>query len=313
MADYNYGVLQPVVTADEIRSTETVTIALRLLKEVGTNLTIQPFPMELTPEDWQKYLDIAESEGVSIIGKIAPIDWNPDPEDLTPILDILDVVGDHPALYGFQYLHEPLEVFTIAEIQQMYSTIKAAHPNVRLVAFWSGEIREDADFAEGLCDICVVNLKPFQEDPGTSLEDGLDRIALAAPVVARQAPNTELWSTAQVWAPAGGGQRGFRVPAPEEMETLYVDLRDNYPLGGFMWEVWAFEGEPDTLSSEALADQRGMVRSIYDRTIARLEDRIAEQEEQIATEQDELAAQQDLIEALEEQVTAQSDQWGETW
>jgi hypothetical protein len=262
-----YGVMQPVSGAD-VRSPQAIAQAMRDLRALGSTMTLQLFDPEHTPQDWRNYLDVAQQEGMLVIGRLGPVDWNPDPNDLSPILDVLAEVADHPALYGFVYLHEPWEVMTTTQMQGIYQELKAAHPNARLGVIWSGEIEKasrrgnpDRVFTDGLCDICIVNQKAFQNDPQLAERQGLGRLAASAPVVLSEDPDAELWSTVQVWAPPGdGGPRGFRVPSPEEMVALYCSVQQSHDLAGFMWASWTLPMENiSPLASDALSAQRDAV------------------------------------------------------
>ncbi len=276
--DFYYGLIQPVATADEIRSPEIVAQAMREIKDLGGNMVLQLFMPELPPEAWKSYLDAAQQEGMLVVGRIGPSDWNPDPADLSPILDVLAVVADHPALYGFVYLHEPWEVFTTAQMQAMYREIKAAHPDLRLGVIWSGEIERSVrrpdprrEYTDDLCDLCIVNLKAFQNDPAGGYEDGLRRMQNSAPVIQEVTPDAELWSSVQVWAPPEDqeNRRGFRVPSPEEMEELFCTLKPTYPLHGFLWASWELDLlNVETLADPGLAEQRQAVRDVYETCVA---------------------------------------------
>jgi hypothetical protein len=269
-ASFYYGVFQPVSTVDDIRSSAKVAGEMQQIKALGANVTGQVFDPELSSDDWRK--DVAQQEGFFILAGIGPVARNPDPADLSPLLNILAAVGDHPALYGFIYLHEPWEEFDTSQMRAMYREIKAAHPNVRLAVFWSGEIGKseqaldpNRQFTDDLCDICIVNLKPFQTNPTQEERQGLGRMQGAASVIEEQDPDAELWSSAMVWSPPGGGRRGFRVPSPAEMETLFCALRRDYPLRGFVWETWTIDKPNEgTLASPELTEQRQAVRHIHE-------------------------------------------------
>jgi hypothetical protein len=271
-AGFYYGVLQLASTVDDIRSPERLAHEMQRTKALGANLVAQVFPPELSPDDWRTFLDVAQQEELFVLGKIGPGADNPDPTDLSPILNILRVVGDHPALYGYIYLHEPWEEFDNAQMLAMYREIKAAYPHVRLGVFWSGEIglseqrgNSNQRFTDGLCDVCIVNLKPFQSDPTEEERQGLGRMRDAASVILERDSDAEIWSSAQVWSRPGGGRRGFRVPSPDEMETLFCTLRRDYPLRGFLWETWTIDKPNEgTLASAELRQQREAMRRIYD-------------------------------------------------
>jgi len=87
----------------------------------------------------------------------------------------------------------------------------------------------------------------------------------SASVVLERDSDAELWSSAHVWSPPGGGARGFRVPSPAEMETLFCTLRQDYPLRGFLWERWTVDKPNEgALADPELTEQRQAVRDIYD-------------------------------------------------
>jgi hypothetical protein len=267
--EFYYSIIQPIATADEGRSPEIIHQALQDIKALGANAVYQVFPLELTLAEWESYLDAARQEGLSVLAAPGWISKNPDPTDLSPILEILNVVADHPALYGLTYLHEPWEMFTTQQIQAMYQEIKASYPSVRLAVVWSGEIarfnRGKRQFTDGLCDICIINMKAFQVNATKSEEDGLERMRISAGVIQTKDPDAELWSSVQIWAPPGGGKRGFRVPEPAEMMSLFCTIKQSYPLRGFMWAAWKIDKQNQgTLASPELTDQRQAVRDTYD-------------------------------------------------
>jgi hypothetical protein len=271
VADFFYGVMQPVSAVTDIRSPAQVGEAMRHIKALGSNITLQLFQQELTAEDWQIYLDVAQQEGMLVIGRLGPPDWNPDPADLSPILDVLALVAEHPALYGFVYLHEPWEVMDTSQMQDIYHEIKGHYPTLRLGVIWSGEIEKSIrrldplrQYTADLCDICIINLKAFQNDPQSAEDQGLNRLKVSAEVIQAITPEVELWSSVQVWAPLDGGRRGFRVPQPDEMATLFCAIKAAYPLRGFMWASWALDmPEAPTLDSSELMAQRQAVGDIY--------------------------------------------------
>jgi hypothetical protein len=272
MDDFYYGIAQLVDNPNDFRSPEILAEQMQQIKALGVNAILQAFPPELTAADWQMYLDLAQQEELVIIGKIGPVSWNPNPEDLSPILDLLSVVSKHPALYGFFYLHEPWELYANDQIQTMYREIKAIHPYLRLGVGLSGGIGKyntrNRKFADEICDICFVNLKSFQNDPQKSESQGVVRLDQAAAIIQRVDPDAELWSSTQIWAPPGGGQRGFRIPSPEEMETLFCKLKQTYPLQGFFWEVWTFDKPTEgALSEPEAAEKREAVREIHERCV----------------------------------------------
>lgn len=266
---FQYGVIQPVATLDEARSPDIIRANLQQIAALNSNTVYQVFPEGMMPEEWRAYLDIAQEEGLSVLVGPSWISENPNPDDLSPVLSMLDAFGDHPALRGFVYLHEPWEMFTTAEIQAMYSIIKAEHPDVPLAVFWSGELQKgnqgDRTFTDGLCDICIVNLKAFQEDPQLSDYQSLERMAVSAPIIAANDPDAELWSSTQVWAPPDGGRRGFRVPSAAEMEELLCTLTAEYPLQGYLWSAWQMDkATTGTLADSELAIQREAIPTIYE-------------------------------------------------
>ncbi len=273
-SSFAYGMGQPIATLAELQSEEQLTATFRDIKALGINMLVQVFPAQATPDDWKRFLDVAQQEGLLVMGKLGPIPWNPDPNDLSPIMNMLAVVGDHPALYAFQYLHEPWEVLTTPQMQQIYQTIKASHPNLRLGVSWSGEIgisqrrpQATRTFTDGLCDVCLVNLKAFQNNPGFAQQQGLGRIQESADVIRVADPDAELWSSAQVWAPTEdkNNPRGFRIPTADEMQDLFCSVKETYSLEGFFWETWTFDKPTEgTLSQPEASGNKQRVRAIYE-------------------------------------------------
>ncbi len=162
-------------------------------------------------------------------------------------------------------------------MQGIYQQIKAAHPTVKLGVIWSGEISKAArkndpnrTFTDGLCDICLVNLKAFQEDPRASEKDGIARLQQSVQVLQQVDPTAEIWSSAQVWAPEDGGRRGFRVPEPAEMEALLCTVNADQALTGFLWASWTLPLPGiHAIADSELTPQREAVQSSYQSCIAR--------------------------------------------
>ena len=271
--DFFYGIMLPVATSDDLRDLAKVREAFQQIRSFGANVTFQVFPPEITPDEWKAYLDVAAEEGVRVIGKIGPPGWNPDPNDSSPLMNVLDVVGEHPALYGFAYLHEPWEVMNTPQMQALYKEIKATHPDTRLVIYWSGQLsrfnKRDKIFTDGLCDICSVDMKSFQNDPVLEQSQGIQRVTDGVQVIQQIDPDAQIWSLTQVWAPPNnGGVRGFRVPDPSEMKDLFCTLRREYPLKGFQWAAWRMDApNTGTLADPQLAPQREMIKQIYDECV----------------------------------------------
>ncbi len=271
-ANFSLGVAQIGGTVEELRSPDYLREQMQAVRELGITTILQAFPPELTPEDWTLILDIAAEEGLSIAGKPGPVDWNPAPDDLSRITELLAVIGDHPALYSLMYLHEPWELYTTAEIQQMYREIKEQFPDVRLGIALSGGLdrstQPDRSFADDMCDLCLVNLKPFQADPAMAAFQGADRLVQAFAVIPKEDPDAEIWSSAQVWAPVGGGRREFQVATPDEMTALFCAIIQQYPVRGFFWEVWTFDKDTvGTLREPDGAEMRQAVRDSYEQCV----------------------------------------------
>ena len=267
---FYYGVVQVLANAEQFRSRDEIADRMQQIKALGGSIVLQEFPPELTVEEWKSYLDVAQQEGLRVSAKPGPIAWNPEPNDLSPIYEILDGVAGHPALYAFHYLHEPFELYTTEQIQGMYRAIKERYPEVRLGVGLSGTLgrfRTDParQFADDICDLCLVNMKAFQADAGRSNNQGLARLLASAPIIAQADPDAELWSSVQIWEPRNPMRREFRVPSPEEMQSLFCTLRAQLPeLRGFLWETWDIDvPNQGTLKDEALAPQRQMAETIY--------------------------------------------------
>jgi hypothetical protein len=255
--------------------------ALSQMKALGITTVIQTFPESLLggPYEsyWLHFLDAAQTVGIDVVAYLWPSTVYPNPGDPFYYDDLkafIDVVGDHPALIGYIGLHEPLEPLegiSEQELKDFYTEMKTYAPNLKIahfmgnIAYWD-ENRDDWDFSDGVCDICMIYYFPFRYVNGDPVYEQDIVLSVVGPnmsLVQERDPDAELWFLGQAFTQSAHF-RNLRMPTPEEMETLYLDVMQE-PLEGFMWYSWRHTDQYDELLGDpGMEDQQGAVGDISD-------------------------------------------------
>ncbi len=230
--------------------------ALQQAKNMGVTTIVQVFDMALkgsgNESHWRLFLDAAQEFGISVVAHMWPENaytGNPDdPFYYGDLKAFLDVAVDHPALIGYLGLHQPLDPYkgiSGDQLKGFYTEMKNYAPNLKIahymgdMAYWEAHRTDGWTFSDGVCDICIVWYYPFSSPEGTPI---YEKAAVLQTVQSNLAlrdehdPDAELWFMGQAFAQQAH-ERHLRMPTPDEMMTLYLDVMQE-PVDGFMWYPW---------------------------------------------------------------------------
>lgn len=234
---------------------------LAAIRALHITLVVQPFPISLSATAYYNYLELARAQGLLVMPTIGVPPYNPDPADLSPQIEILQRIGAHRSVYAVQIFHEPHEVFTIAQMQTIYATLKAAAPTVLLEGAFSGQVNSVDDWAQGIVDVANINQKAFLDTAAESFEDGLRRLHRACQIIQPIDPGCRIGTSVQIW-PDVTVDRVFVTAQPDEMTGIFLQETQIYPLKFFGWEAWVNTANDVTLNHRIMLPQRNRIARI---------------------------------------------------
>ena len=249
-------------------------------KAEGVTTLVQTFSGALVgtanTDNWLIFLDAAQAAEIEVIAYL----W---PRTTYPVIGgefyyddlkaLLDVIGNHPALIGYIGLHEPLEPsmeISAAELQDFYTEMKAYAPHLKL-AHYLGDLayveanRTDGwTFSAGMCDICLLWYYPFEVTGGLEVYNATQVTSVINSnydLMQVRDPDAELWFLGQTFAGTSGA-RELRMPTPEEMQQLYLQVMEE-PVDGFLWYPCNHtEVYDQVMCDPGFETQQGMVGTI---------------------------------------------------
>lgn len=269
----------------------TVRQQFSAIKALGFNLVAQSFEPTSTPYDWLAYLQAAEQANLAVIATFTstPPVWKDSSFDLGVNEAFLKATQAHPAMYAFVIIDDPFNpkfnnTITSERLRQLYTQTKHVAPNTRLLVLFHKSIAKaetsntlNVAFKSGQCDICVIDAYEFRNtgDGNRFRRDDLiaqQRVSRA--VIKREAPQAQLWTTAQVFGATarnpGDETTWFYMPRADELQQLTEVLTSNElqqrgKLDGIIWLEWAWDWESRraiqaTLGATEFAAQREWIK-----------------------------------------------------
>ncbi|MEW5988200.1 MAG: fibronectin type III domain-containing protein [Chloroflexota bacterium] len=264
---------------------EEIRDALQAVQALGINLVIQSFAEDSTEADWQAFLDVAAEEGLWVIPGFqdAPPVWNGTDFDLGVNEPFLQAMSDHPAVYAYWLIDEPFHekhnwTITAERLQLLYQQARAVAPNLPMAVQFSREIMrgeqnpgDTYDFRDGMCDICVISaleFRDFGDGPQFYSDVLIENHTISRAVIRREAPQAQIWTTAQVFGDAHGNS-SYYMPSPAEVQAmtdllLSPELQAAGQLNGIVWQQWTsphLQQAPGqfTLGDVSMSGQREVV------------------------------------------------------
>lgn len=264
---------------------EEIRDALNAVQAMGVNVVIQSFAEDSTEDDWQAFLDVAAEEGLWVIPgfqDVPPV-WNGTDFDLGINETFLVAMGDHPAVYAYWLIDEPFHekhnwTITAERLQLLYQQARTLAPNLPMAVQFSREIMrgeqnpgDTYDFRNGMCDICVISaleFRDFGDGPQFYSDVLIENHTVSRAVIRREAPQAQIWTTAQVFGDAQGSST-YYMPSAAEVQAmvdllLSPELQAAGELNGIVWQQWAsphLQQAPGqfTLGDVSMDGQRGVV------------------------------------------------------
>ncbi|MEW5989603.1 MAG: hypothetical protein AB1791_23490 [Chloroflexota bacterium] len=282
------GLVMPPEEA-KAANAQNIRAQFQAIKQLGIDVAGQSFSDRSTPADWQAYLDAAEAEGLGVLPVFfdAPPAWDGNTWDLGVNGEFLAAMKDHPALYAIFIIDEPFHRekhrgVTTAALRQLYDQVKSIAPNVPVAVQFSREITDAEQendrrhaFKSGLCDICIISALEFRNyGLGNRLDEDtlVENQSVSRMVISREAPQAQIWTTAQVFGAArttssGGSGSSYFMPSAEQLQQmvdllLSAEVQSHGRLSGIVWQQWAHLAAGQlTLADSPFETLRGVVRA----------------------------------------------------
>lgn len=222
-----------------------------ILNRTGCTMVMQFVTTAVTNGQVDQFLDSCQALGILAVMAFEEDMPYSGTWDLTDYNSIMAPSAAHPAFYGFRSIDEPFGAgFTTAQVQQLYTQIKASTPNMPIVIQWSSELRVYQDvptkqYAAGMCDIAMFTRLPFRDpDAFNYMDDVEEGQFISRYKIHAATPDVPLWTTVQAF---GGGD--YRTPTLGEFEDLYNlmasdRLAEVAPVERICWQSWATLSDP---------------------------------------------------------------------
>lgn len=283
-----------VVVKDQVTNTELVQDQLTQMKAIGINLVAQVFSGNSTEIEWKTFADLVAASNLKFVpfirDEIPVFDKSTNRWDLGIHGRFLASMKDHSALYAMFVFDEPhRHGVTADQLALLYQQAKNIAPETKIGVGFSGEIwRAETEqygknsllfaFREGLCDICLISGLEFRTAPRTGAktyqrEDAVNNHTYSRRVIAREAPDVEVWSTIQVF---GSDSSTYYMPSTSEFQDiidliLSDDLQKIITLDGISFQVWkSVEPGQDNRQNSLGDPEFGGHREIVKKTAERL-------------------------------------------
>jgi hypothetical protein len=240
--------------------------------------------------DWAAYLNTVAGANMKAIVYF--------PDDPSPWTDFDNAAqgrflkwaaaNNPPALYAFYLVDEPFHTkhnppFTTETLQRLYQHARQLAPNVPMLVQYSREIavaESQGDtqhaFSSGQCDLCAISTLEFSTQRGAcNLDTGTlkSNHANSRRIIKAQAPDAQIWTTAEVFGAVGGGEycMGDSSSVQQMADLLFSNqLQSVGQLSGIIWQFWASpsttqDAVQDTLGDSQFGAQRDVVKATAQR------------------------------------------------
>lgn len=227
---------------------------LATVRGLGVTVVLQVFAHDADPAVWLAQLDLAQSSGLRVVGRLWPEGWEWDGE--TWQIDdqarlFVQTLSSHPATMAIYALHEPYWRgcdtcgLTTGQQQALYQALKSimGQANTPLyseltdIVFWAQQGPETT-LADGVCDYCGTNYYPFFADGSYQRDEFIARLDGDLAAIDTLAPNSTLVWGMQVFAISDYAQPR-RMPTAAEVADIGA-IASQRPVGGIFWYVWEF-------------------------------------------------------------------------
>jgi hypothetical protein len=250
---------QTLVTADALQATGAfcgIQYAmgddLATVQSLGGTVVLQTFRHDDDPAEWVAQLDLAQSQGLQVIGRLWwPEGWEWDGvawqiHDEARLF--VQTMAAHPATFAVYALHEPYWRgcptcgLTTAQQQALYQELKAIadvplYSEIGGVAFWADQ-GADKTLADGVCDYCGVWNFPFYTDGTYHRDEFISQLDADLAAIHELAPNSKLVWLLQVFAQSDS-PTPRRMPTAEEITDI-GNIVSWKGVDGIFWYVWEF-------------------------------------------------------------------------
>ena len=271
---WRYGTFMMLPTAGNQTNEALVKGRLDDVKALGIGFTWEALSTTLTDSDLTNLLTWYATRDMKLILKYGAIAVVPDPANPAAERAWLDVVGQHPNFMAYFTVDEPFNApvnYTVAQMRQLYTSLKSSHPHVKQMVSWSGQITQGAPytnlFGTGMADIHNINIQEFDSDPADVLDDGFARLQRAVGIIRQRDGSAEVQCSCNVHLPDPNPRNLFN-PTAGQMESLVLRVWQDYgrDLKSFVWSVWESATATDVNISDSPALQSG-VAHIYNRYV----------------------------------------------